>query len=379
MRDTVEKNGKQRNGRKLNKGKVIFRLVIPVLIILTTLICYFVSYQHVIESASSDVKEAPPALESGKGIEVSIPLGSGTASIAEILKTEGIIKHPKIFKIISKLNGYDGTYKSGTHVLSKDWSYTELMRGLSDKPLNNESIKVTIPEGKTLNEIVEILHKNNLIDKEKFIKLAESENFEFKFTKGIPKKRDFRLQGYLFPETYFFNKDGGEKEILDKMLSQFDNIFTEEYKKRAKELNMSIDDIITLASIIEREAAVPEERSKIAGVFYNRLKSKDATLRRLQSCASIQYIFFLKTGEIKDRILTEDTKVDDPYNTYIHEGLPPGPICCPGEGAINAALCPEENDFMYFVAKEDGSKTHFFSKTFKEHLSAQAKAQKNKK
>ncbi|MCX8130074.1 MAG: endolytic transglycosylase MltG [Clostridia bacterium] len=378
LRERIEKK------RQVKRKKALFRLSVFAVIVLLTIICSVVSYKYVIKNTGDSEKETTITIEHGKEIEVKIPLGAGPASIAEILKKEGIISHPRIFKLISKINGYDSTYKSGTHVLSKDLSYTEIMRVLSSKPTDNTSVKATIPEGLTLDEIINKLNKDaekqkkpKLVDKDRFKNLVENGKFDYKFIKDIPQGREFRLQGYLFPETYFFDSDGKEEEVINKMLGQFDKIFSEEYLKRAKELNMTVDQIITLASLIERESSVKDERPKIAAVFYNRLKSKDASLRRLQSCASVQYILLKTTGKTKTRLFNEDTKIDDPYNTYLHEGLPPGPICSPGEDAINAALYPEENDYLYFVAKEDGTGGHYFSRTFKEHLSAQAKAQKN--
>jgi len=147
------------------------------------------------------------------------------------------------------------------------------------------------------------------------------------------------------------------------MLSRFDTIFNDEYKKRAEELKMSIDEVITLASIIEREAKLEKDRKIISSVFHNRLKNK----MLLQSCATIQYIL----KERKEVLLYKDLEVKSPYNTYKNPGLPPGPIASPGLKSIEAALYPDDTDYLYFFALNDGS--HVFSKTFKEHIQAQNK------
>ena len=228
-------------------------------------------------------------------------------------------------------------------------------------------LKVIIPEGYTFNQIADKLEKASLISKDKFASVASKEKFDYKFLKDIP-NREKKLEGYLFPDTYIFDVKAGEKAIIDRMLARFDEIFKPEYYDKAKALGLSVDDVIILASLIEREAKEYEERRLISGVFYNRLKSKDPAHKKLQSCATIQYILLNRTGEVKPKLTEADTKIEDPYNTYLHEGLPPGPICCPGKESIEAALEPEATDYYYFVSKGDG--THEFSKTLSQHQAA---------
>lgn len=367
---------KQKKPKK--RHRVLFIFCVFVFVVLIAVVSSFFSYKYIIKNLNMQGQQANILIETQDAINIDIPLGSGSAAIADILKQEGFIKYPYIFKLLSRINGYDGTYQAGTHVLSKKLDYTDLMRILVSKPLRDPSIRVTIPEGLTYKQIVEILNNKKLIDVDNFNNLVNNESFDYEFLKDVP-KRDRRLEGFLFPETYDFEIKGGEKIIIDTLLNQFNKVFTPALYEKAKELKMTVNQIVILASVIEREAKSAEERPIIAGVFYNRLKSKDQTLRRLQSCATIQYIFYYKEGIIKDTILDEDTKVDDPYNTYIHQGLPPGPICSPGEDSILAALNPEDTNYYYFVAKDDGSGEHYFSKTYKEHLSAQAKAKANKK
>lgn len=373
MRQTrTEQNG---NKKQKKKRRAVFRLFTFLFIIFLTASSAYMSYKYVMKSMDEQDSETVISIAPGEEIEVEIPMGSGTASIANILKEKGIIRYPYIFKLVSKINGYDGKYKSGVHVLSKGLNYTQIMKILSNNPKSPPTVWVTIPEGLTYNQIVDILVEKKLVDRDKFNEIANNGDFGYDFIKKIP-KRENRLEGYLFPDTYEFDARGGEKHVIEKMLNRFNKVFTEEDVKRAKDLNMSIDDIIILASIVEREAKVAEERPLIAGVFLNRLKSKDKTLNKLQSCATIQYIFLKQQGVVKEKILDEDTKIDDPYNTYIHEGLPPGPISSPGEASIKAVLYPE-GDYLFFVLKEDGTGAHYFSKTYKEHLNAINKARKN--
>lgn len=349
------------------KGKAAIRLFVFLFLIALIVVGGYISYTYVIDSHNDLQKTKEITINDNEAIFLEIPRGANTPKIAEILKENGLIKNTYFFKILSKMNGYDGMYRSGTHKVRKNLTYDELMRILTSLP---ESVTVTIPEGKTFEQIISILSEKKLIDGDKFKRAANNEKFEFKFLEGLP-NRENRLEGYLFPDTYKFDMKAGEKEIINEMLKNFNKKFGVEYQKRAKELGMSTDQIINLASIVEREAKEPGERHKIAGVFYNRLRNKDANLRKLQSCATIQYIFLKRDGIVKERITDEDTKIKDLYNTYLYEGLPPGPICCPGEASIKAALYPEDSDYLYFVAKGDG--THEFSKTYKEHQAATKK------
>jgi len=207
---------------------------------------------------------------------------------------------------------------------------------------NTYRIKVTVPEGFTAVEIAELLGKKGVCNGKKFL--------------GIVKNK--KLEGYLFPETYFFEPDSLEDKVIQILKNQFEKIFTDDFIKRAVDLKMSKEKIIILASIIEKEAKKDEERPRISAVFYNRLKKG----WNLESCATVLYAL----GKHKDFLTYKDTKVDSTFNTYIHPGLPPAPICNPGLASIKAALYPAETSDMFFVA--DGSGTHKFSKYAEEHI-----------
>lgn len=328
------------------------------------------SYKSTVESSKDDVvKEALKIPADSKGaVLVDIPMGSDTNDIAEILGGEGIINKPQIFKLVSKLNGYDGRYQAGTHVLTKGLELDTIMNILISKP---ESVKITIPEGLTYKQIVQTFVKKGLAIEDKFDSAMKYEKYDFDFVKQISSvnNRQFMLEGYLFPDTYEFAMNANEKTIISVMLQNFNNKLTKEHYKRAKELGMSMDEIITLASIVEREASSSNDRRLVSAVFHKRLQSKDQNLRKLQSCATIQYIFLNTEGKVHEKLTYEDTTIDNPYNTYIHPGLPPGPICSPGMDSINAALYPDEDtDYMFFIAKGDG--TTKFTKTYAEHLKA---------
>ena len=175
------------------------------------------------------------------------------------------------------------------------------------------------------------------------------------------------MEGYLFPATYEIPNGMSAHDIIDLMLAAFDNQFKPEYYERATELGLTVDEVITMASIVERETDSGTERAKVAGVFYNRRNSG----MKFQSCATVQYIL----GERKPVLSIADTQIDSPYNTYMYAGFPIGPICNPGTECIEAALYPEATDAYYFVLGKDGS--HIYSKTYEEHLAAMQSTEQN--
>ncbi|MEN6316862.1 MAG: endolytic transglycosylase MltG [Clostridiaceae bacterium] len=353
--------------KKKKKMRLAFWLLVLLICAATTVIFATISYDYVIKNHLEASKNEPVVVDEAEGVEFVIERGASTTQIAKNLMDQGLIKNESIFKLLSKINGYDMTYQSGTHIISKKLSYDDIMRVLSSEPATR---MVTIPEGKTFLQAVDILYEKKIIkDKASFIKAANTEEFDYDFLKDLP-KRENRLEGYLFPDTYEFDRNVSERQVIAKMLDNFDRKFKAEYRDMISKLKneMTLDKVVIMASLIEREAKDPDDRYMIAGVLYNRLTSKDKTLRKLQVDATIQYIMLKKTGTYKDRILYADLEIDDPYNTYKYEGLPPGPICCPGEASIKAALNPDVTKNLYYVAKGDGS--HEFSETFAQHQAA---------
>lgn len=302
-----------------------------------------------------------------KKIEISIPTGANSSTIAGILVESGAIQYEKLFKILSRFSGYDGSYRAGIHYISKDYNYNQIMKAISNEPVG---VFITIPEGYNFNQISSKFEEKGFVNKKTFKEEANKINYSYDFIKDIP-KREPRLEGYLFPDTYKIDTVISERDIIQQMLNNFNNKFKPEYYERLKELDMTLDEIIILASIIEREARLEEERKIISGVFHNRLNSSDVTLNKLQSCATIQYIYYQREGIMKENILVSDTEISDPYNTYINAGLPPGPIGSPGISSILAALYPEKHDYYYFVYKGDGS--HEFSTNHNDHINAMNK------
>ncbi len=343
-------------GKRRNRVKNKRRLFISAIIMAAAIIIAFAAvYSVYIGNGSKPVKPG-----SEEYISITIPSGTGTGGIAQILAENNLISSTGVFKLQSKSKGYDGKYKAGQYSLSPGMSMEEIMELLLTGKA--DTLRFTIPEGYDIKRVTAKLAEEGLINQEAFLKEIESGQFDYEFLKDAPAGPD-RLEGFLFPETYEIFATANEHDIIDKMLYQFNKVFTAEYYARAEELGMSVREVITLASIIEREARVPEDRPIIASVFYNRLTID----MPLQSCATVQYIL----GEQKPVLSIKDTQIESPYNTYQNLGLPPGPIASPGADSIKAALYPADTNYLYFLAKGDGS--HAFSSTYEQFLRDKAK------
>ncbi|HWQ77986.1 MAG TPA: endolytic transglycosylase MltG [Anaerovoracaceae bacterium] len=343
--------GTRRNKVK-NRGRLLIGAVVVIGIIVIAASSLYTMYV--------DNKSKPVVPGSTDIVSVTIPSGSGTGKIAEILQENGLISSVWVFKLQTRNEGYEGKYQAGNYSLSPGMTMDEIMElMLSGKA---DTVRFTVPEGYDVKRVTEKLSAEGFINADEFMKEIETGVFDYDFLADAP-AGPTRLEGFLFPNTYEIFAEADEHDIIDKMLYQFSKVFTEESAARAQELGMSVREVITLASIIEREAQVPEDRPVIASVFYNRLKIG----MPLQSCATVQYIL----GEQKPVLSIADTQIESPYNTYLISGLPPGPIASPGAESIQAALYPADTKYLFFLAKGDGS--HAFSETYDQFLKDKAK------
>ena len=301
--------------------------------------------------------KGPVEKDSNQYVMVDIKSNTGTAQIAQQLYDNGLIHNTFFFRLFVRNQGLDRHLKAGKYDLSPSMSLPEIIDRLQRGQLN--LISFTIPEGLTLEQIAASLERQGVANGETFLKLAEEGNFIFPWIDELP-EGPLRLEGFLFPDTYRIPEGFSEAGIIQMMLDRFKEVYSEEYKAKMNELGMNILEVVTLASIIEREIRKPEEQVIASAVFHNRLKRK----MRLESCATIQYAL----GEVKEVLLYSDLEIVSPYNTYRNDGLPPGPIAAPGKGALHAALNPTDDEYLFFVAKPDGS--HHFSKTLREHEQA---------
>ncbi len=287
---------------------------------------------------------------------INVPSGASLSTVGNELYEKGVIRSKIWFRYNGKeiaRNIKPGNYKIGPD-LQIDDIYEIIQKGEQE-----HQIKVTFPEGFILYQFAEEIEAKGLGSKDEFIKATNdyfsSKGFDFDTTSLY-----FNMEGYLFPDTYNFTEDQSMDEIVSKLASTMDKIFTDEYKKRAEEMGFSLHEILTIASLIERESYNDSERKTVSGVIYNRLKNK----MLLQIDASVIY----GIGEGKEhmtRVYYADLEKDNPYNTYKNIGLPPGPIASPGKSSIEAALYPEEHDYLYYVLGDNG---HVFAKTYNEHL-----------
>lgn len=290
---------------------------------------------------------------------VEIPSGYSLKMISQRLLDEGVIKNNKTFELYVKLKGVGNELKAGKYMVLPEYGVEDIVIMLGEGRVVDESIAVTFPEGYTLMQMADAIEQNGF-SKDDFIKEAgdiDKYQEQFDFLSSITNKQERTLEGYLFPDTYYFKQDDTGEIIVQKMLSRFDEIWTEEYKNQADDSGRTLDQIVTLASIVEQESKFDEDRPNVAGVFMNRLESG----MKLQSDVTVLYALGVK----KEQVLYKDLEVDSKYNTYKYSGLPVGPIGSFGQASLEASLNPAQHDYYYFIAKKDGH--CIFTKTLKEH------------
>lgn len=295
--------------------------------------------------------------QSGDSIVLEVPEGSGTAQIASLLEENQLIKSGFVFRLKSKISGYDGEFKAGTYTFSQNMTMKDIMKIIMGGRSIGETFQII--EGLSINQIAASLEEQGIVDADAFMDEAQNGEFDYAFMKYLPDGPN-RLEGFLFPNQYEAPIDADAHQIIDIMLNQFDKVFPEADYGKAEELGLDVYDVVIVASLIEREVREDSERPKVASVVYNRL---DLGMK-LEFCSTVQYIL----GEPQAVLSIADTQIPSPYNTYLNAGLPPGPICSPGEAAINAALNPEDTTYLYFVLKSGDATTHNFSSTYAEFL-----------
>ena len=284
---------------------------------------------------------------------LTIPSGQPFRRTTAALHQAGIITKPLKFKVLARLKGLDKQIKSGEFLLSAAMSPLEVLEVLVSGRVR--LYKLTVPEGYNQEQIAALVAATGLAPAELFLKACTDPDLIK--SKGITAKD---LEGYLFPDTYYFPRPATPETIISAMVEKFWSVFNDEYKNRADQMNLSIHEIVTLASIIEKETGVAIERPLISSVFHNRLKKR----MRLESDPTVIYGIENFDGNLTRKHL----KTHTPYNTYRIKGLPPGPIANPGQEAIEAALYPAQSDYLFFVSRKD--RTHHFSTNLSDHNKA---------
>jgi UPF0755 protein len=285
--------------------------------------------------------------------------GSGLSSIAAQLEERGLIKGRYLFMLWAYVKGCARDIKAGEYSFNRSMAPAKILGMLTSGEVKTYSF--TIPEGLTAEQIADLLGRRNLVNQRDFVSLVRDSNLV-----ASHHVNGTSLEGYLFPDTYVISRDMGARDLIDLMVDRYWEVFNSVVGDR--ELPMPMKDIVTLASIVEKETGLAEERPVIASVFLNRLKKK----MRLESDPTVIYGLEDFTGNLTRK----DLRASSPYNTYIHHGLPPGPIANPGKEALKAVIHPADTDYLYFVSKNDGS--HHFSSTLKEHNRAVYKYQKRR-
>ncbi len=285
---------------------------------------------------------------------VTIPKAATGREIGNTLKEEGVIRSSSVFRLMLLITGDAKKLQSGEYRIRRGLTVKEVIEEL--KSGKGEVATVTVPEGYTVRQIGELLEKSGIAGGKDFVEEASLYG-PLGYMYG-PETPEIRGEGFLFPDTYEMPKEYTAKEICDLMYRRTDEMLTEDIRKAAEEKNLSLYSLITIASMVEREARLKEDQKPIAEVILARLE-KDMPL---QIDATVQYAL----GKQKPELTVEDTKTESPYNTYLRKGLPPGPIGSPGIAAIRAVLEAVPGEYLYYVALPDGR--HVFTKTYEEHL-----------
>lgn len=340
---------------------------LPLAGILVAVVIVAIGIWQITETPGSVVKEEPPIVlptaTPGEPVIVTIQEGESAQEVSDKLEDEGVISSGLLFRVLVALQGYEDKLVAGDYEFEEGTPTLEVIERIRQG--QTAPLVVTVREGVRAEEIAELMEEKEVISAEDFLE-AIQQWYEFSFLYTKPYWAN--LEGYLFPDTYFFNRNMTAEEVVQQILQNFDQRFDEELRQEASVAGLSVHTVLTLASIVEREAQVAEERPIIAAVFLKRLRRGMA----LEADPTVQYALgndpasVAKYGYWKEELSQTDLEIDSPYNTYRNTGLPRGPICNPGLDSIQATIRPAETDYLYFVAKEDGS--HAFAETLEEHL-----------
>lgn len=298
-----------------------------------------------------------------KPVTVTVEKGDTLSSVADKLDEAGVIGSSTLFELQARVRGDDTQLKPGQYELVPGESGEEILATLSSGKEDISTFNVTLPEGLTLAQVARTVETRAGIPAAEFEKAAKRTDYGYAFLKDPAIKT---TEGFLFPKSYEFEKGTGAEAMVDRFLEQY-LIETEalDFRAAEKRLNLTEYQLVTVASLVEKESANAEERPKIASVIYNRIRAG----MPLQIDATVQYAL----GEPKENLSLDDLEVDSPYNTYQNPGLPPGPIASPSKESLAAALEPADTDYVYYVLEADG-KQHFFTNDYDEFLAAKSKA-----
>lgn len=286
-------------------------------------------------------------------LTVTVPPGTSVSGVADVLLSKGVIDSSVVFQVYVRLHGYNSRLEAGNYDIPGGANMADVVALLGHSQA--DQVTVTIPEGFTVKQVGDAIEKKGLFSSAEYVKAVKSDQFSQDFLAGRPAGAG--VDGFLFPDTYNFSARATPDDVINAQLNRFGQQVTREMRGHAADQKITLYQAVVLASIIEREGKFDEDRGQIASVFYNRL----AAGMPLQSDTTVEFA----KGSPGTPISNQDKAIDSPYNTYLHTGLPPGPICNPGLGSLVAALTPAKTDFLYFLTDKDGH-AHF-SRTLAEH------------
>lgn len=360
---------KKKKKKKRRKGRVLSALIITFAVIAVSVVvsALTMTFGRDLLGINNDTKTRI----------VNIPSGSNTSEIADILKEAGIISHPKVFTFFAGRSDKDGQFTAGEHELRPDMAYETIFEELASPAMNEAgTVQIAFPEGINLREAADMLESTGVCKAEEFLEFFnKNAKYGYTYESHLPSfvnEKFYPMEGYLFPDTYIFYEDMDVDLVCQKILENFNSKITPEYYERMDELNLSLDQTLTLASMIQAEAGTVDQMTKISSVFWNRLNHPNE-YPKLQSDPTTNYV----EEVIKPNIKKADPQLYAAYDTYQSNGLPPGAICNPGMDAIRAALYPAETDYYYFYSNLDTKET-YFSRTLQEHEAIMEKVERTR-
>ena len=375
-RQELERITQKRKARR-KVWRVIRPITIALLSVAICVACIAVAYNFVMERFflpvdSSDARPVTITISSGAGassIAKKLYEAGGVDEDGNILEP-GLIASKTVFKIYVDFMGKSDKLKAGTYVLSRNMDVGQIVDIICEGNPPRTTLKLVITEGMTAEQIAQkLVELGVLSSSSEFLDLCRTgeafmdHSIVKSVAENMSEERKYALEGYLFPDTYEIYSDESPKSIINRLLYRYEQLIDDKYIARAKEMGMTVDEVISLAALIEKEAKVDSDFAKVSAVFHNRLK----TGMTLGSDVTIKYA----SGVKRMSLTNQDLNIDSPFNSYKHKGLPPGPICSPSAGAIRAALYPDEDfiaqQYLYFCSKDPGTGELHFSRTLAEH------------
>lgn len=355
---------RQKSVRKKNRGCIIALVYSAAVCSISILLSYYIIL---------GVNDMFGLVKDETDIVIDVPKGATLDDVTELLDENDVVDFPVFFKMYAKFTDEDEGFKAGTFTLNTKSDYSQILQKLR-RPAgaDKSTIRVTIPEGLTVEQVAELMEENSVCEAEYFLDSINNKEFTQKFLKNVDTdNQTYKLEGYLFPDTYEFYLNEGSVNAINRLLNAFSTKWTSDFTEQADKIGMSMDEVIILASIVEREASKTEDRMGVASVFYNRLQNSSGTGGKLQSDATRWYPYATYDDLMASDKLTDAEKKDWVENnkgtcdTYRIKGLPDSPICNPSLDSIKAVLYHDKTDYYYFCSDAEGN--FYWAKTLKQH------------